>query len=72
VDWAQATNIGKSLLLSPIVGFLCAGLLLRLMKVLVQNVKLYEAPKGAEPPPFWIRAPLILHLHRSQFLSWIE
>jgi inorganic phosphate transporter, PiT family len=60
VDWAQATNIGKSLLLSPIVGFLCAGLLLRLMKVFVQNVKLYEAPKGTEPPPFWIRALLIL------------
>ena len=60
VDWAQAANIGKSLLLSPIVGFICAGLLLRLMKVFVKNVALYEAPKGAEPPPFWIRALLIL------------
>ncbi len=28
VDWAQALNIGKSLLLSPIVGFALAGLLL--------------------------------------------
>jgi len=60
VDWAQATNIGKSLLLSPIVGFICAGLLLRLMKVFLKNVELYEAPKGAEPPPFWIRALLVL------------
>jgi PiT family inorganic phosphate transporter len=24
VDWAQAANIGKSLVISPIVGFLCA------------------------------------------------
>jgi inorganic phosphate transporter, PiT family len=32
VDWGQATNIGKSLLLSPIVGFVCAFLLLSLMK----------------------------------------
>ena len=26
VDWGQATNIGKSLLLSPLVGFVCAAL----------------------------------------------
>src|SRR5208283_2418089 len=26
VDWAQAANIGKSLLLSPVVGFICAAL----------------------------------------------
>ncbi|MGA9737873.1 MAG: inorganic phosphate transporter, partial [Candidatus Sulfotelmatobacter sp.] len=30
VDWGQAASIGKSLLLSPIVGFGCAGLLLLL------------------------------------------
>ena len=60
VDWAQATNIGKSLLLSPIVGFVCAFLLLSVMKLVVKNRKLYEAPEGAEPPPFWIRALLLL------------
>jgi inorganic phosphate transporter, PiT family len=60
VDWAQATNIGKSLFLSPIVGFACAYLLLNLLRALVKNVKLYEAPEGTEPPPFWIRALLVL------------
>jgi inorganic phosphate transporter, PiT family len=60
VDWAQATNIGKSLLLSPIVGFLGAFLLLWLMKVVVKNKALYEAPVGNEPPPFWIRSLLVL------------
>jgi inorganic phosphate transporter, PiT family len=60
VDWAQATNIGKSLLLSPIVGFVCALLLLWLMKVVIKNRKLYEAPEGAQAPPFWIRALLML------------
>jgi inorganic phosphate transporter, PiT family len=60
VDWAQATNIGKSLLLSPIVGFVCAFLLLKLMKLVVKNRALYEAPEGTEPPPFWIRALLLL------------
>ena len=28
VDWAQATKIGYSLLISPLVGFVCAALLL--------------------------------------------
>lgn len=60
VDWAQATNIGKSLLLSPIVGFVCAFLLLSVMKAVIKNPKLYQAPEGAEPPPFWIRALLVL------------
>jgi inorganic phosphate transporter, PiT family len=60
VDWAQATNIGKSLLLSPIVGFVCAFLLLYLMKAVVKNRALYEAPVGTEPPPFWIRGLLVL------------
>ena len=60
VDWAQAANIGKSLLLSPLVGFACSFLLLWLMKAVVKNRKLYEAPEGVEPPPFWIRSLLML------------
>src|SRR5215467_2385751 len=60
VDWTQAANIGKSLLLSPLVGFLVAALLLATMKVVIRNVKLYKAPEGTEPPPFWIRALLLL------------
>jgi inorganic phosphate transporter, PiT family len=60
VDWGQALNIGKSLLLSPMVGFACASLLLLLMKAVVKNRKLYEAPEGTQPPPFWIRALLLL------------
>ncbi len=60
VDWGQALNIGKSLLLSPLVGFAGAFLLLSLMKVVVKNRKLYEAPEGTQPPPFWIRALLLL------------
>src|SRR5271155_4730983 len=44
VDWGQAANIGKALLLSPIVGFSCAGLLLLLAKALTKDPKLYTAP----------------------------
>jgi len=60
VDWEQATTIGKSLLLSPLVGFVGAALLLLLCKALIPNKHLYEAPKGTEPPPFWIRGLLVL------------
>jgi PiT family inorganic phosphate transporter len=60
VDWAQAANIGKSLLISPLVGFVCAALLLLVMKALVKQKELYEAPEGDAPPPFWIRGLLML------------
>jgi PiT family inorganic phosphate transporter len=60
VDWGQAANIGKSLLLSPLVGFGCAALLLLLAKALIKDPKLYKAPEGTEPPPFYIRCLLIL------------
>jgi len=60
VDWAQAANIGKSLLISPIVGCVCASLLLLLMKAVIKEKKLYEAPEGTQPPPFWIRGLLVL------------
>jgi PiT family inorganic phosphate transporter len=60
VDWGQATNIGKSLLLSPLVGFVVAALLLLACKALIPNEALYAAPKGTEPPPFWIRGLLVL------------
>jgi PiT family inorganic phosphate transporter len=60
VDWAQAANIGKSLLLSPLFGFAMAATLFMVLKAVVKNKKLYEAPEGTEPPPFWIRGLLIL------------
>src|ERR1700678_2016110 len=59
VDWGQATNIGKSLIISPIVGFVFAALLFIVCKKLIPNKELYEAPKGNEPPPFWIRCLLV-------------
>ena len=42
------------------MGFVGAALLLLLCKAVIPNKALYEAPKGAEPPPFWIRALLVL------------
>ena len=60
VDWAQATKIGYSLLISPVVGFVGAALLLLVLKALVKNRELYREPQGNRPPPWWIRGILIL------------
>jgi PiT family inorganic phosphate transporter len=60
VDWPQAVKIGYSLLLSPLVGFGCAALLLLALRAFVKNRALYEEPRGEAPPPWWIRGLLIL------------
>jgi PiT family inorganic phosphate transporter len=60
VDWSKATEIGYALLLSPLVGFIFAALLLLVLKVLVKNPALYAAPEGNKAPPLWIRGLLIL------------
>jgi PiT family inorganic phosphate transporter len=60
VDWAQAAGIGRSLVLSPIFGFALAATLFGLMKAFIKDPQLYEAPKGTEPPPWWIRGMLVL------------
>ena len=60
VDWSQAVNVLRALLFSPLVGFVGAALLLLVMKLLVRSRTLYTEPKGANPPPLWIRGLLIL------------
>ena len=59
VDWAQAIKIGYALLLSPLIGFGFAALLLLALRAFVKNRSLYKAPKGDTPPPWWIRGMLI-------------
>ncbi len=46
-------------MISPLVGFGMAALLLLVMKFVIRNKALYEEPKGNNPPPLWIRALLI-------------
>jgi inorganic phosphate transporter, PiT family len=60
VDWEQANKVLKALLISPLLGFTIAGLLILLSKSLIKFPELYEAPKDDEPPPFPIRALMVL------------
>ncbi len=60
VDWEQAVKVLKVLLISPIVGFGAAALLMLLSKRLLKYPSLYEAPQDKQPPPWPIRALMIL------------
>jgi PiT family inorganic phosphate transporter len=60
VDWSQVGNVFRSLLISPVVGFVFSALLLLFIKLVIKDPRLYEAPKGDAPPPFWIRGLLVL------------
>src|ERR1700757_529656 len=46
VDWSKATEIGYSLLLSPLFGFVMAALLFFALRLIVRNPELYKAPEG--------------------------
>src|ERR1700758_2677666 len=51
VDWGKATEIAYSLLISPLVGFVCAALLLLVLKALIKNRDLYQEPRANTSPP---------------------
>jgi PiT family inorganic phosphate transporter len=59
VNWAKAKDVGLALMISPLLGFCLAALLLILMKIVVRNPKLYSTPDAHHPPPGWIRAILM-------------
>jgi PiT family inorganic phosphate transporter len=60
VNWAKVADTVKALVVSPLIGFVVAGLLLLAAKALLRNPALFKAPEGNAPPPIWIRALLVL------------
>jgi len=61
VDWDQARKVLEALFISPVIGFSVAGILLLVSKRLFRYPALYEAPKGNTPPPFPVRALMVLN-----------
>jgi PiT family inorganic phosphate transporter len=59
VNWAKAQEVFTSLLVSPIVGFVCSALLLLLAKYLIRKPELYTPADPSKSPPWWIRILLI-------------
>ena len=60
INWHKAGEVGAALLVSPLVGFMGAGLLLLCLKFLVRRKDLYQAPDKDSRPPLWIRGVLML------------
>jgi PiT family inorganic phosphate transporter len=60
VDWEQAIKVFKVLLISPLIGFGAAALLMLVSKRFIKYPELYKAPKNGQPPPWPIRALLLL------------
>ena len=59
VEWPQVTKVFTTLALSPVIGFIGAAILFLLFKFVARDPRLFKAPEGTAPPPFYIRLLLI-------------
>ena len=64
VNWTKASEIGASLLLSPLFGFSMTIILMYLLRVTTKGKSygddLFKEPKKNTPPPNWVRGTLLL------------
>ena len=60
VNWSKAREVGVSLLIAPVLGFVLAYFLLRVSKWLTPKSAIHESPTNDKPPPWPIRAVLLL------------
>lgn len=60
VDWSQVWSVLKALLFSPLLGFIGAGLLFRLLQWTIHDRHLYEVTTEDRPPVWWVRMLLVL------------
>jgi inorganic phosphate transporter, PiT family len=49
VNWAKVYEVFSSLLISPVVGFVCSALLLLLSKALIRQPALYQPADASRP-----------------------
>ncbi len=59
VNWTKATDIGSSLLLSPLFGFSMAIVLMFILRSFIQDKTIFKEPAPDGKPPRWIQAILI-------------
>ena len=61
VNWGKVQDTVKALVVSPLMGFVLAALLLLIARVvLAKRQELFKAPEGDAKPPLWVRGLLIL------------
>jgi phosphate/sulfate permease len=59
INWNKAMEVGLSLLISPVIGFVAASVLLLTMKHFIREPRLYHPPGEGDNPPHWIRGVLL-------------
>jgi len=59
VNWHKAIEVGLSLFISPVIGFLLAGGMLLLLRRFLKNSALHFPPVGDAPPPLGMRVALV-------------
>lgn len=58
VNWDKARDTGLALLISPLIGFSIAIIVMFIFKRLVKNEIVYKEPIPGKKPPIWIRMML--------------
>jgi phosphate/sulfate permease len=59
VNWGECLKVCLALLVSPLLGFMLAAVLLLMLKWTVRTPRLYQPPPEHDRPPGWIRTLLI-------------
>ncbi|MBV8900702.1 MAG: inorganic phosphate transporter [Verrucomicrobia bacterium] len=60
IPWEQVQQVFMSLLVSPVLGFIMAAVLLLGLRTFVKSPKLFEPADARRSPPWWVRGILIL------------
>lgn len=74
VNWGKALDIGLSLIISPLAGFIVAALLLLGFRKLFADSKMHKTPEqrraisNKKHPPFWNRLVLVLSAMSVSFV----
>jgi PiT family inorganic phosphate transporter len=60
VDWQQIRTVLVGLAISPVLGFVLAGGLYGILRLVVRDGELLKPPEGDKPPVWWLRGLLVL------------
>lgn len=60
LNWVKVKDVGITLLISPLIGFFLAMLIMVLLRAIVKNKTIFKEPPLKKSPPLWIRSILIL------------
>ena len=60
LNWQKVIDVGMYLLISPLLGFGLALMLMFILRKVVKNKAIFKEPPAKKAPPAWIRSILIL------------